>query len=514
MIDADYTQTSPLSTHSKNTSPLLGLTIVWHPDHNRIGEQFVSGTFASKSADRIIDISRFLPLFCKPGAEGLALGHSAVSRDSVRLQFDEHNGVTLHLPISRMVVELNGEQIHTSCYLTAAQLEAGQILGLGRTILLCLHWMHCLPKHNPIAGFIGVGTAAIVARDQVHQVANTDLPVLLLGETGTGKEIAAQAIHVLSKRADATLVTVNMAALNESLAAADLFGAVKGAYTGAQTARKGLFGEAAGATLFLDEIGNAPSTIQPMLLRVLEGGDYRPLGAQQDQQSTARIIAATDQNLESESFNQALLRRLESVVIHLPPLRARREDIGVLILHLLHGNPLFNDTIILPASLVTELACYDWPGNIRQLSQVLKRVMLALQMGEAPSLASLVKALPKPTTSTTTIQLSPSAERVRDITEEAPTAARKKLAELSDADVLEALENNAWNIQAAAKSLGISRPSMYKLLEQHPQIRRAEQIPDEEIRHTLKTSAGDMEHCASLLKTPSEALRRHLRGRG
>jgi DNA-binding NtrC family response regulator len=514
MIDTDHTLTSPLATSGKNSSPLLCLTIVWHSDHSRIGEQFAGTTLASNSSESTIDISRFLPLFRKPGAEGLALGHSVISRDSVRIIRDAENGVTIHLPISKMVVELNGKEMLTPCYLNTEQINEGQILGLGRTILLCIHWMHCLPKPNPVAGFIGVGNAAIVARDQIRQVANTDFPVLLLGETGTGKEIAAQAIHALSKRADAPMVTVNMAALNESLAAADLFGAVKGAYTGAQTARKGLFGEASGATLFLDEIGNAPTTVQPMLLRVLEGGDYRPLGAQQDQQSSARIIAATDQNLESESFNQALLRRLESVVIHLPPLRARREDIGILILHLLHSSSLFNNTITLPATLVTELACYHWPGNIRQLAQVLKRVMLALQMGETPSLASLVKTLPKPTTSSATVQVSASAESIRDITEEPAATARKKLTELSDTDVLEALENNAWYIQAAAQTLGISRPSMYKLLEQHPQIRRVEQIPPEEIRHALKTSAGDMEHCASLLKTPSEALRRHLRGLG
>ncbi len=513
MIDTDHTLTSPLSTSGKSASPLLGLTIVWHPDYSRIGEQFMGATLASNNSDSTIDISRFFPLFHKPGAEGLALGHSVISRDSLRIIRDAGNGVTIHLPISKMVVELNGKEILAPCYLSTEQINEGQILGLGRTILLCLHWMHCLPKHNPVAGFIGVGNAAIAARDQIRQVATTDLPVLLLGETGTGKEIAAQAIHTLSKRAAAALVAVNMAALNESLAAADLFGAVKGAYTGAQTARKGLFGEAAGTTLFLDEIGNAPASVQPMLLRVLEGGDYRPLGAQQDQHSSARIIAATDQNLESETFNQALLRRLEGLVIQLPPLRTRREDIGVLILHLLTSNPLFNDAVTLPTALVTELACYHWPGNIRQLAQVLKRVMLALQSGETPSLTGLVKAVPEPMISSVTAQVSPSVVRIQEVPTEPVTVARKKLTELSEEDVLAALENNAWRIQAAAQTLGISRPSMYKLLEQHPQIRRVEQIPTEEIRQALKTSAGDTEHCASLLKTPSEALRRHLRGR-
>ncbi|MBI1773190.1 MAG: sigma-54-dependent Fis family transcriptional regulator, partial [Burkholderiales bacterium] len=309
-----------------------------------------------------------------------------------------------------------------------------------------------------------------------------------------------------SKRASAELVSVNMAALNEALAAADLFGAVRGAYTGAQNARKGLFAEAEGATLFLDEIGNTPASIQPMLLRVLESGDYRPLGAQQDQKSSARLIAATDQDLYSEGFNQALLRRLESFIIHLPPLRARREDIGVLLLHLLSNSKLPNELgTSLPVALVSEFANYDWPGNIRQLSHVLRRALLALQLGEVPQLASLVKTTHQAPSSVT------QASIITDSKIPQPATQRKKLAELSDDDVLRAMENNDWYIQGAAQELGVSRPSMYKLLDNHSQIRRAEQIPTEEIRQSLETSAGDVEACAALLKTPSEALRRYLK---
>lgn len=515
MIDTDHTFTSPLSTLSRDASPLLGLTIIWHPDSKRIGEQFIAGTDAG-----VLELSRFLPLFRHPGAEGLALGHGAISRDPLRLVRDAEHGIAVIPSGSRMVVELNGEEIHAAQLLSAAQIEEGQILGLGRTILLCLHWMRCLPKHNPVDGLLGVGSSAIVARDQIRQVAGTDLPVLLLGETGTGKEIAARAIHALSRRAALPMVTVNMAALNESLAAADLFGAVKGAYTGAQSARKGLFGEAEGATLFLDEIGNTPASVQPMLLRVLEGGDYRPLGAQHDLHSTARLIAATDQDLDSDNFNQALLRRLESFVIHLPPLRARREDIGVLLQHLLQTNLQTSALgLTLPHSLITEFACYDWPGNIRQLAHVLKRVMLALQMGEVPQFESLVKISPDRITSSFMSSVALTA-RSAPASEPAPVAAteagmpRKKLTEFSEAEVLSAMQENDWYIQAAAQQLGVSRPSMYKLLETHSQIRRVEQIDLEEVRQTLEASAGDVERCAALLKTPSEALRRYLRGLG
>ena len=515
MIDTDYTLTSPLSSMSEGANPLLGLTVIWHPDQSRIGEQFVGGTGAG-----VLEISRFLPLFRQPGGDGLALGHGGVSRDPVRIVRDEANGVEIHLPASRMVLELNACQIHETHYLNAQQIEAGPILGLGGTIVVCLHWMHCLPKNNPVAGMLGVSSAAIVARDQIRQVAGTDLPVLLLGETGTGKEIVARGIHTLSKRSSTDMITVNMAALNESLAAADLFGAVRGAYTGAQTARRGLFAEAENATLFLDEIGNTPASVQPMLLRVLEGGDYRPLGAQKDQHSSARIIAATDQDLDSETFNQALLRRLEGFVIHLPPLRARREDIGVLVVHFLKSSALVNDPpLSLPMAFISQVACYDWPGNIRQLAHVLKRAVLGLQMGEMPTLASLVKTLPHRvasgvTSSITSIAAGSAATPIATPSRLPNSEPRKKLAELGEAEVLAAMEENDWYIQAAAQQLGISRPSMYKLLDAHAQIRRIEQIDLEEIRQSLAASAGDVERCAATLKTPSEALRRHLRGLG
>ncbi|MES2048666.1 MAG: sigma 54-interacting transcriptional regulator [Pseudomonadota bacterium] len=509
MIDTDATLASPLFNLRKNTNPMLAVTIIWHPDFSRIGEQFIGGNSAG-----VIELSRVSPLFSSPTGEGAALGLGGISRNPLQLVRNSENGIEIIPSASRMVVELNGEEIHEAQFLSAEKIEFGQILGLGRSILLCLHWMRCLPKNNPVAGLLGVGSAAITARDQIRQVAGTDLPVLLLGETGTGKEIAARAIHSLSQRSALPMVTVNMAALNESLAAADLFGAVKGAYTGAQVSRKGLFGEAEGATLFLDEIGNTPASIQPMLLRVLEGGDYRPLGAQKDLHSTARLIAATDQDLDSDNFNQALLRRLESFVMHLPPLRARREDIGVLVQHLLKTNVQTAGVDLSSLfSLVTELACYDWPGNIRQLAHVLKRLMLALQVGETPTFASLVKVSPDRITSSF---MSSTALHARSVP--APVAIaevkappRKKLIDLSEADVLAAMEENDWYIQAAAQQLGVSRPSMYKLLETHSQIRRIEHIAADEIHRSFDAHGRDIERCASALKTPSEALRRYLR---
>lgn len=490
MNDEQRTLTSPLSHCGSTDAPLLALTIVWHPDSARVGEQFVSG---AQNAE--VELSRFAPLFCRPGAEGLGLGYGGISREPLRIVRDTLDGVTLHLPATRMLVELNGSALLQSTRLTAAQLAAGQVLCLGRSVLLCLHWMTSLPKHNPVPGVAGVGSGAITMRDQIRLVAATDMPVLLLGETGTGKEIAARAIHSIGKRGGARLVTVNMAALNESLAAADLFGAAKGAYTGAQSERKGWFAEADGATLFLDEIGNAPASVQPMLLRVLEGGDYRPLGAAQDRRSSARLIAATDQLLDTAGFNQALLRRLEGFVIQLPPLRSRREDMGVLILQLLDSK-----SAGLTCALVAQLACYDWPGNIRQLARALQRACLIADAGATPQFAQLVRLPSAPVA-------PPPGGAAAAL---APPDARRKPSQLSEQDIIDAMDQHAWTIQSAAQALGISRPSLYKLLARHPAIRRAESIPSAEITHAMTACHGDVVRSAALLRTPAEPLRRHL----
>ena len=500
MLDStEYTQTLQLSAQGMPGRPLLALTILWHPDAGRIGEQFVGdpGT---------LEVNRYAPLFYRPGQAGLPLGHGTISRDPVRIVREgDGDGVVVHFPATRMPVELNGRAAAGQVRFDAADVARGQVLTLGRAVVLCLHWMDCLPKHNPVPGLVGVGAAAIALRDQIRMVAPTDIPVLLLGETGTGKEIAARAIHALGQRAGTRLVAVNMAALNESLAAAELFGAARGAYTGAQE-RKGLFAEADGGTLFLDEIGNAPPSVQPMLLRVLEGGDYRPLGASQDRKTTARLIAATDQDLDTAAFNQALLRRLEGFAIQLPPLRARREDIGVLIVHLLQAH---GAQPVLPLELVVEIACYDWPGNIRQLGHTLRRAALLVQHGGTPQLEQLVRLTPAPAGSAA--RSVPFSETAPAPVAPAPEAPRRKPSDITDAEVLQAMAANEWNIQAAARDLGISRPTMYKLLDAHREIRWAERIPADEIEQALTACAGDVGRCAELLKTPTESLRREVR---
>lgn len=507
MIDSDITLAPQFFAHDGgNPVALLGLTILWHPDTERIGEQFIGPSEAGT-----IELSRYSPLFFRPGQEPVPLGHRAIARAPLQIHRTAGDGVDIAAPESRMSLEVNGQLLGGAIHLDRQEIDRGVVIGLGGHVLLCLHWMSGLPKNNALPGLLGVSSGAIATRDLIRQVAGTELSVLLLGETGTGKDVAARAIHSAGRRSALPLVAVNMATLNESLAAADLFGAVKGAYTGAQAPRQGLFAEADGGTLFLDELGDTPVSVQPMLLRVLDGGDYRPLGAARALQSRARLVAATDQSLGEGSFNQPLLRRLEAFVIRLPALRERREDIGLLVLHALDewmAGSGGDAAVTLPVSLVGQLCRHDWPGNVRQLVHVVRRALLALQAGTAPAFAALTSAQAQ------------QAKEVQDAQEgqaaqEAQAAPRRvDLAGVDPAAVMAAMDSGGWQIRAGAAALGVSRPSMYKLLEAHPLIRAAAAIPRAELQLALASHGNDVARCAVALKTPSEALRRHLRGEG
>ncbi|CAN7378043.1 sigma-54-dependent transcriptional regulator [Duganella sp. LjRoot269] len=500
MNDADYTLSSPLAHSSESSCKLLGLTILWHPDQARVGQQFLGPDGAGE-----MEVSRFFPLFCQPGKEGAPLEHRCIARAPIGISRDAADGIRIKPPESRMTLVVDGftvgEELRGDLYFADHDIARGIVIELGATVLVCMHWIRRLPKANDFPGLLGVSSAVVTLRDQIRLVARTGMHVLLLGETGTGKDVAARSIHGASARARAPLVAVNMATLNESLAAADLFGSVKGAYTGAQTDRQGLFADAGDGTLFLDEIGDTPAAVQPMLLRVLDSAEYRPVGARADVRTHARLICATDQDLAARGFNQALRRRMEAFVIRVPPLRERLEDIGILVRYFLqmwmedHG-----ERIDLPFAFVRELCGDSWPGNIRQLAHVVRRAALAVQAGEVPLLANFTQP------SQTSVE-----RQVEQAGADASPVRRARLTDVDQEAVLQAMHNNGWRVSGAAQELGVSRPSMYKLIEMHPAIRRVEAIDMEELRQALERHAPDIDRCAAALRTPFEPLRRHLR---
>ena len=268
----------------------------------------------------------------------------------------------------------------------------------------------------------------------VEKVASTDATVLLLGETGTGKELIARAIHSLSARSDRPLVKVNCAALPATLIESELFGHEKGAFTGAAARTVGRFELADGGTLFLDEIGELPLELQSKLLRVLQEGEFERLGSTRTMTTDVRLIAATNRDIEQrvadEEFRADLYYRLNVFPVTLPPLRERREDIPLLTHALVERYAKKFGRIVetIPANVMASLQAYDWPGNVRELENVIERALILM---------------PDSTLDLETVSL-PKPVRVSD------SSAPGNLEGVEREHILRTLEMTGWQIGGAA----------------------------------------------------------------
>lgn len=237
-------------------------------------------------------------------------------------------------------------------------------------------------QKNNVNDIITNNTGFIKLLSSVEQAASSDAPVLIQGDTGTGKELIAKAIHQLSHRSNKPMVTINCAALPESLIESELFGYEKGAFTGANNQKPGRFELANNGTLFLDEIGELPKYIQPKLLRILQEGTFERIGGTKTLKTNVRIIAATNQNLKQaikeSSFREDLYFRLNVFVFNLPSLSERKDDISLLTHHFIKKyNKKYNKEIkIIPKETMNKLINYPWPGNIRELENLVERSII------------------------------------------------------------------------------------------------------------------------------------------
>jgi len=306
-----------------------------------------------------------------------------------------------------------------------------------------------------LPGLIAQSPAMQAVLDLVERVAPTDATLLIQGESGTGKEVIAKAVHHASARAARPFVAVNCGAVPETLLESELFGYMRGAFTGAAAAKPGLFEEADGGTLLLDEIAEMPASLQVKLLRALQSGEVRRLGATQSMTIDVRVIAATHGDLAAligeGRFREDLYYRLNVIQIVLPPLRDRREDIPALAAHFLAraAGKLGRERRLSPPAL-ERLLRYPWPGNVRELENAVERAAIL-------SRSDRVEPDDLPPHVSAGLQLGPSPALPRQIS----------LADAERAHILQTLERFGRNHSGAAEALGIGRTTLWRKLKEY-----------------------------------------------
>jgi DNA-binding NtrC family response regulator len=320
-----------------------------------------------------------------------------------------------------------------------------------RTLAQALAPAPALP--GPASGLLGTSAAMLEIWKLIGRASASPAPVLITGETGTGKELVARAIHAYSARSGEPFVAVNLAALPPTLIESELFGHEKGAFTGASARRSGRFEVAGRGTLFLDEIGDLDPPLQTKLLRVLQDGTYERVGGSEPLTNQARIVTATNKPVrpdeEGRALREDLYYRLAVIEIRVPPLRARRSDIPLLVTRALQGTA----ARAVSEEAMAVLSAYPWPGNVRELFHVLQRaaVLCGGEVIDLPNLPDSLRAGPALGTAAAE-ELLPMREAVADL--------EKRM-------IVRALERAGGNRSEAARQLGIGRPLLYAKMEQY-----------------------------------------------
>ncbi len=362
-----------------------------------------------------------------------------------------------------------------------AYLTPGSVIQVGATQVLfepTKKWERVAePASDRFGDMFGASRPMREVFGMLGRIASTDLSCLIMGETGTGKELAARALHSHGSRADKAFVVVDCGAMSATLTESELFGHEKGAFTGADRMRPGAFELADGGTIFLDEVGELPIHLQPKLLRALERREVKRLGASRPVDVDVRVIAATHRNLggmiDSKDFREDLYYRLAEVVIALPPLRERREDIALIAERMLRSlTPTGKPALSLSAEAIHELKGRPWLGNVRELRNTIKRAAALAQSAsiDTHSLgarqvrgSTLTGMLPSPAASYAGDDAPPTLNEALPIKE----ARELWVAHMEKAYLKQVIQRFSGDLDAAAAHAGVHRKSLERLLRQH-----------------------------------------------
>ena len=501
-----------------------GLVVLFHPDLTRVGEFAPLSDLGTGSA-----LSRTEPVFHGSFSDDYRpLADPHLSRKPLTIAQDGDQ-ILIDPGPSGSTVLVDGVPIAGREAFPLSSLNRGLVLELAQRVVLLLRIMPLIrPRSGESSNLFGCSAEMDAVRQDITRVASSDLPVLIRGETGTGKELVAKAIHDQSGRSGKAWTPVNLGALPAELAGAELFGSTAGAFTGAR-ARPGLFRQSEGGTLFLDEVGEANAEVQVALLRVLQEGMLRPIGSDREEKVDVRIVAATDSDLATGvatgRLKAPLLQRLAGYEINIPALRTRRDDIGVLLVHFLRmrlDEMGQEDELLvrckrerpwLPARLVTRLALNSLKGNVRQLRHFAEQLVVrswedeqvdpestpSLGLGERSDIAEPVPE---------------SAAAPRSGPPKPKSDAHRDPMDVSEDELVEAMQLSRWEVSRAARHLGVARSSLYGLIEECPRLRKGSELSKEEIEEAQQRAAGRLTDMVEQLQVSRVALKARMRALG
>ncbi len=496
------------------TQTSLGLTIAYHPELARIGEVAALGRGTTL-------VSRSAPAFGRRGGASATLASPFISRRPFRVEVTRD--VRVVPGDGDDVFRVDGEAIAAPTVIATRGTAPNVVIEAGGLVFV----LHAVLDGElpPELGMVGESVPLQRVRRQILRAAPHDIPVLVRGESGVGKELVARALHAHSLRAARPFVSVNMAAIPPAMAASALFGHRKGAFTGADRDHRGYFGEADGGTLFMDEVGAAPAELQPALLRALEAGEIQPVGAHRPQGVDVRLVAATDLALESAvdegQFRLPLLMRLSGYEITVPPLRARRDDIPRLFLAFLREElervgapshltaPLAGGAAWLTREAMLVALTAPWAGNVRQLRHAVRQLVvdnadephtrhldgLRRHAGNAEAAAPEAASEPVPSSRGT------------------QGRAGAPLDDISSDALRAALEAARFRPLAAARALGISKTSIYELMRRYG-VPTSNDIDAATLVAALERARGDVSEAARALSVTPRALKLRMRTLG
>ena len=469
VLDPPFTQPLPKEP-LRREMPALTLLIVDDEQVVRdmcteVGKQLAMKTLAVATAAEATELLEYAPVdilltdLHLPGASGLALlqrVHDAYP-DVARMVLTQYGTVGSAVEVARLgAVEYVAKPLLIE-ELKSRLERAARSVELQRENRLLREQLRTRPGFG---GLIGLSPKMENVYKVIGKVSQHDYPVLILGESGTGKELVARSVHFSSPRKERPFVPVDCSSLTPTLIESELFGHVKGAFTGALQAKQGLLESADGGTLFLDEIGDMPTDMQAKLLRALQEHEIKPVGSTERRSFNVRIIAATNRDLEAAvrggAFRQDLYFRLNVVQVKLPPLRDRKNDIPLLVTSFLEKlSPPDARPRSISEDAMRRMIAYDWPGNVRELENVVARA-LALGSGPTVQVGDLPSSLHHPI-----------SERTPENDELLP------LQELERRAILRMLRETGGDKLAAARLLGIGKTTLYRKLKQY----HVEQMP-------------------------------------